>query len=72
MEHELARRWRERHKLSRPKLAELTGYSPLAIYWMERGLSARGKPVWPQVWQRYKMACAAVHARLTADMEFSW
>ena len=50
------------------QLAELTGYSTMAIYLMERGINSSGHLVKPWAWQRYKMACAgAVHGR-----EFNW
>jgi hypothetical protein len=70
-ESQRAHEWRKRNRLTRQRLGELTGYSPLAIYWMERGLSARGTPIWPAIWRRYKMACAAAQASLKGQ-EFDW
>ena len=65
-EHEKARAWRLKNKYTRDQLAKLTGYSPEAIYWFERGCTPprgkgrkRGKiPAW--VWQRYRLACAGL------------
>jgi hypothetical protein len=71
IEHEKARQWRERHRLSREALARLSGYSVLAIYWMERGQSARGQPVWPNIWRRYKLVCAGIDHQLKSE-EFNW
>ena len=69
-ESQRAHEWRKRNRLSRQKLADLTGYSPLTIYWMERG-PARGKPVWPTIWRRYKRACAGA-ALVLQGKEFDW
>lgn len=71
-EHHKAKFWRQHVvHLSIDKLAELTGYSSRAIYLMELGCTAQGKKVRPWVWQRYKMACAAVHFNRTGK-SFDW
>lgn len=70
--------WRQRHKLTQAKLAELSGYARETIYWMERGLTPQGrsgpKPgkIKKWVWQRYKMACAGVDAQIKSKKPFNW
>jgi len=59
-----AERWRLNRKLTVQQLADLTGYSPQAIYIMERGIASTGATVKPWAWQRYKMACAGVELYL--------
>jgi hypothetical protein len=59
-------------KLTVPELAQLTGYSTLAIYLMEKGIGSRGARVRAWVWMRYKQACAGVDAQLTSGKRFDW
>ena len=77
-EHLQARQWRERNGWNRPALAQLIGYAPETIYWMERGETPPGRagkkkpqPVKPWVWQRYKRACQGLDAE-THGRSFSW
>jgi hypothetical protein len=51
-------------KMDVQQLADITGYSTQAIYYMERGISSNGAAVKPWAWQRYKMTCAGVEAYL--------
>ena len=76
-EHEKAKAWRTRRKLTIPQLAELTGYGPRSIMWFEQGLSppngqSRAKPVAPWVWQRWRMMCAGAEAQLRSGKTFDW
>lgn len=76
-EHEQAKAWRERVGLSIEQLSSMIGYSKEAIYAMERGEAtpSRGKParpIEPNVWRRYKCACAAVDAHLKMQHSFNW
>lgn len=76
-----ARRWREHHKLTVAQLADLTGYSEMAIYWFERGETPpkrraksgndSDRTVAPWVWLRYKRACQGVQAELDGG-RFEW
>lgn len=80
-EHERARKWREKLKLSKARLAELTGYSYEAIHAFEKGMTAartwKNRPpaaprkIDPYVWQRYKNCCAGVEAQLRGE-DFQW
>ena len=74
-----AKRWRDRNGLSRAALAELIGYQPTSIYWMEQGLtppgnrgSRRSQAIRPQVWLRYRRACQAVDHELRTKRKFGW
>lgn len=68
-EHELARAWRESQQLTRQALAEQIGYSISVIQDFELGrIRGTGKPIGENEWKRYRLACAAVDARL----EFYW
>lgn len=77
-EHEKAKAWRLKRGLSVKELAELTGYSGVSIFWFERGTTptrpgkTRYKDIAEQVWQRYKMACAAVDTQLETNKKFRW
>ena len=75
-EAERAKRWREARGLSLDQLADLTGYAPLTIRWMEKGLRPpnRGKDqeIREWVWQRFKMACAGADKQLRSGKEFQW
>ena len=76
-EHAKAKAWREKRGLTVDKLAELTGYGPRMIFWMELGQSPpsgsrKATKVAPWVWQRYKMMCAGVEAQLKTGKEFDW
>lgn len=60
-EHHRAKWWRLNvAKLSTDQLAALTGYSRRSIEWFELGCTPRGGKIKPNVWLRYKMACAGV------------
>lgn len=77
-QHEKAQAWRKRRGLTVEKLAELTGYGPRAVMWLEQGLSppnasrAKAAPVAEWVWQRYRMMCAGVEAQLKTSKKFDW
>jgi transcriptional regulator with XRE-family HTH domain len=69
--HQQAKAWRERHKLSVAELANLTGYSPEAIYTFERGSRYDGKhSEWALY--RYRMACAAAEQQVKTGKVFEW
>ena len=80
-EHERARRWRERHNLSKQQLAELSGYSWEAINLFEKGStpsrtwaakpSRPAAPINGYVWQRFKRVCQGVEAELGGG-RFDW
>ena len=75
-EHLQAKHWRETLKLSRPELAELTGYSRESIFLFEQGKNSRGEPHPPEVWKRYKLACLAVatlrHYNVKSIEDWRW
>ncbi len=77
-EHTKAQAWREAHGLDRKALAELTGFSVPTIYWYEKGIQPPSKKhegqaaTAPWVWQRYKLACAAVDRFLRTGEKFDW
>lgn len=76
-EHERAKAWRIKRKLSQAQLAELTGYGVRMIYWLELGQappngSSKARPVTPWVWQRYKRMCQGVEAELRSGKTFDW
>lgn len=67
-----ARAWRKRLGLDVPRLAELTGYSPEAIWLLERGKNSQGAPVSAFVWQRFRNCCAGVDAQIRSGVAFDW
>lgn len=75
-EHERAKAWRIRRGLSIDDLAELTGYSKVAIYKFEAGYRAdENGAKWQHsewVLQRYRLACAGVAAQLDSGRVFAW
>lgn len=81
-DHEKAKAWRERHGLTVEQLAERAGYSRESIYLFEKGFTYNGrgrgnavkkKDIDDRVWQRYRMACAGVHAELGKNArKFNW
>lgn len=82
-EHIKAREWRERLGLTYEQLADLTGYSALAIRWFEKGVTPprtaahiagkqKSKPIAWWVWKRYKTCCAGAAAQLRSKQQFEW
>lgn len=76
-EHLRAVAWRESLSLSIAELADLTGYSPLAIRFFEKGVTpsrsnAKSGPHSKTAWKRFKNCCAAVDAQLRSRKEFKW
>jgi predicted transcriptional regulator len=83
-EHQKARLWREAHNLSLKDLAPLIGYSTASIYWFEAGQTPprtykgkrsperKGRAIAPEVWLRYKAACAGIDAWLKDKRRFDW
>ena len=75
-EHVRAAYWRRRIMLLRvEQLSELIGYSWREVYQKESGTGQDGQPIAGPVWLRYKLACAAVHARKHGwdrGKEFEW
>lgn len=81
-----AKAWRERHGLTLQKLSELSGYSPAALLWFERGLtpartakhvagkatSEKERAIKWWVWQRYKLVMAAIDHQLKTGEKFEW
>lgn len=73
--NERAKAWRLARGLSHDDLAQLTGYSKIAIYKFEQGYRQDGKEHWQHsewVWQRYRMACAGAEAQLRTGKVFEW
>lgn len=71
-EFQKAQAWREKQNLSRKELGDAIGYSPISIYWFERGETpparniksgSQSREIKPWVWLRYKMACAGYKKR---------
>jgi transcriptional regulator with XRE-family HTH domain len=63
-----AKEWRESHGWNRAELGDLIGYSASAIANFEAGRQRNtGKRINLQNFLRYKMACAAVAAKVTFD-----
>ena len=76
-EHDKAKAWRERRDLRIWELAELTGYSPLAIRYFEKGVTpprsnVESGRISKTTWQRFKNCCAGIEARLRTKKEFDW
>ena len=75
-EHNRASYWRRRIMLLRVgQLAELIGYAWREVYQKESGFNQDGTPIEGRVWLRYRMACAAAHARKYGwdrGREFDW
>lgn len=75
-EHIRAAYWRRRIMLMKPdQLSEHIGYSWRQIYQLETGEAQYGGKQDPNVWLRYRMACAALHARKygwARNREFDW
>jgi hypothetical protein len=76
-EHQRAAYWRRRIMLLRPEqLSALIGYSSRQIYQLETGMAQDGKHTTPpEVWRRYKLACAGLHAQTrgwAAGKRFEW
>jgi transcriptional regulator with XRE-family HTH domain len=71
-EHEKAKEWRLRRKLSIEQLSELTGYSVPAIYAFERG--SRGAAERHSDWtlQRYRAACSGAERQIKSGRAFEW
>jgi hypothetical protein len=80
---EKAKTWRESLNLSIADLAKLSGYSEVALRWMEKGLTPprtnrhmagkmKSRKVPDHIWQRYRNTCAGVEAQLRAGRQFNW
>lgn len=72
-----ARQWMEARGLTQARLAELTGYAEITLYWFFRNevppdRRRTGGKIQPYVWQRFKMCCAAVEAQLKNGEGFDW
>ena len=72
--HEQARAWRLRRKLTLDELSELTGYSVIAIRKFETGArhKGNGEQHSPWVLQRYKMACSGAERQIKSGRTFEW
>lgn len=70
--HEQAKSWRERRKLTREQLSELTGYSVDAIRQLEAGKRFGGATHSEWTVQRYKMACSGADRQLKSGRAFEW
>lgn len=76
-EHVRASYWRRRIVLLKiDTLAAEIGYAGGVIYRFERGENSLGTgPPPANAWRRYKLCCAALHARIhgwTKGREFDW
>lgn len=77
-----AKAWRESHGLTVERLAELTGYSTVTIFWFEKGCTppmrrhksgrAKDRSISDWVWHRYRLTCAAVDQQLQTGKTFAW
>ncbi len=81
--HDQAKQWRQALDLSVAKLAELSGYSEVAIRWFEWGKTPprtakhiagkqKSGKIKGTVWQRYRNTCAGVEAQLRAGKRFDF
>ena len=67
-EYQRARAWREGLGLSRYALSDITGYSESAIQYFEAGKNlSSGKAINTRDMLAYRLACAAVAARIKFD-----
>ena len=73
-QYDRAKRWRQQLHMTIPALAKASGYSREAIYCFERGQSPNTKDgkIRPQVWLRYKNACAGLLHELRTGKKFNW
>ena len=82
-EHEKAAAWRDRLGLDNAKLAKLSGYSEITLYWMFRGQTpprtkrhvagkAKSGPIEEAAWQRFRNVCCAVEKQLADGKRFDW
>lgn len=76
-EHQRASAWRHSHNLSYDDLSKLTGYSPLAIRFFEKGVTpdrpgTKSGPHSKTSWLRFRNCCAAVDAALRCKRQFNW
>jgi len=84
LEHQRAAAWAERNQLDTDKLATVTGYSAITIYWFFRGETpplrnaksgSASRRIKPWVWLRFKRACgdvdATTHGR-QPGRQFDW
>jgi predicted transcriptional regulator len=70
--HQRAKAWRERRKLTREQLAELSGYTTSMIYKFEAGFQRPGIEHSEFVMQRYRLVCAGIDAQLRTGRVFEW
>lgn len=82
-QHDKAAQWRERLGLSLDRLAELSGYSKVTLYWFFRGLTPPrtakhiagkqlSKPIGDAEWKRFTNICAGVEYQLKEKKPFAW
>ncbi len=83
-EHAKAVDWLNRCGLDRNRLAELTGYSAITIWWFLQGKvppkrneksGGTSRKVKPWVWLRWKRACGDVDAEINGrkpGQRFDW
>ena len=75
--------WRESLNLSIADLARLSGYSEVALRWMEKGLTPprtnrhmagkmKSGKIPEAVWKRYRNVCAGIDAQLKNGQRFNW
>jgi transcriptional regulator with XRE-family HTH domain len=70
--HQRAKAWRERRKLTREQLSELSGYTTSMIYKFEAGFQRPGIEHSEFVMQRYRLVCAGIDAQLRTGRVFEW
>ena len=80
-EHLKLKAWRERMGLSHEELGGLLGYSRELVYWHERGetpprryanRNKQNRAIDPNVWNRFKLACAGFDAQRRSGKQFNW
>ena len=80
-EYDEARSWAEGRGFDTYDLAARVGYSYEAVYWFLRGCTppmrnaksgSRSRKIKPNVWKRFKLACAAVEHECKTGKKFNW
>lgn len=74
-EFEKAKQWRQSLNLTQKALGAKLGYSRESIAWFELGVipsKAGDRKIKPQIWQRYKLACAGLDEQLEVKREWNW
>lgn len=71
-QHEQAKAWRIKRRLSLTELSELTGYSIPAIHAFERGTRNAGESHSEWALHRYRLACSGAERQIKSGRAFEW